>query len=107
MIGINTAIHENGEGIGFAIPINATTRIVAALVRDGRPPAHAYLGIQMDTLTPDLAAKYNADPNTGVLVEATPGVLVTKVRFTRHTGSHTLGWCCGVCVLATGWGVCV
>jgi hypothetical protein len=65
-------------------------------VRDGRPPAHAYLGIQMDTLTPDLAATYNADPNTGVLVEATPGVLVTKVRMTSVSLPERSVWfgCC-------------
>eukprot|EP00959_Pyramimonas_sp_CCMP1952_P280610 5865576-Pyramimonas_sp.AAC.1 len=65
VIGINTAVHADGEGIGFAIPINSSRRILSSLVAEGRAPPHAYLGIQMETLTQALAHKYNADPNAG------------------------------------------
>ncbi len=36
LIGINTAIHAEGEGIGFAIPINKAKRVVAELLETGK-----------------------------------------------------------------------
>ena len=36
LIGINTAIHAEGQGIGFAIPINKAKRVVAELLETGR-----------------------------------------------------------------------
>ena len=35
VVGINTAIHADGEGIGFAIPINSARRIVGSLIEGG------------------------------------------------------------------------
>ena len=43
MVGVNTAVA--GMGLGLAVPINdATRRVIAALMRDGRV-RRAYLGI--------------------------------------------------------------
>jgi S1-C subfamily serine protease len=36
LIGINTAIYQKAQGIGFAIPINKAKRIVRELIREGR-----------------------------------------------------------------------
>lgn len=80
VIGINTAIHADGEGIGFAIPINSSLKIAASLVENGCPPAHAYLGIQMETLTSDLVQRYNADPDSGALHVPRLGQQVSRVR---------------------------
>lgn len=78
VIGMNTAIANGAQGIGFAIPIDTVQRIVAGLVRDGKV-AHAYLGIQMTGLTPEVKDQINGDPNSGLTVTADQGILVLRV----------------------------
>lgn len=51
VIGINTAIRANAEGIGFAIPIDKAKAIKDRLAR-GEDIPHPYIGVQMLTLTP-------------------------------------------------------
>ncbi|NJO42762.1 MAG: trypsin-like serine protease [Cyanobacteria bacterium CRU_2_1] len=78
VIGINTAIRANAMGIGFAIPINKAKEIAPVLASGGQV-SHPYLGVQIATLTPDLAKQNNADPNTTVLLPEVNGVLVVGV----------------------------
>ncbi|MDC0831888.1 trypsin-like peptidase domain-containing protein [Geitlerinema sp. CS-897] len=53
VIGINTAIRANAQGLGFAIPIETAQRVAAQLFDLGRAE-HPFLGIQMVDLNPDL-----------------------------------------------------
>lgn len=78
VIGINTAIRADAMGIGFAIPIDKAKQIVAQLERYGKV-AHPYLGVQMITLTPQLARQNNSDPNSPIQVPEVNGVLVVGV----------------------------
>lgn len=78
VIGINTAIRAGAMGIGFAIPINKAKEISSQLAR-GQKVTHPYLGIQMTTLTPQLAAENNSDPNSPLQVPEVNGVLVVRV----------------------------
>ncbi len=78
VIGINTAIRAGATGIGFAIPIDKAKDIALALAR-GIHIAHPYLGIQMLTLTPELAKENNKDPNSPITVPEIQGVLIVKV----------------------------
>jgi S1-C subfamily serine protease len=78
VIGMNTAIIQGAQSIGFAIPINTVQRISDQLVANGRVD-HAYLGIQMVTLSPEIKAELNADPNSGLTIEDDQGVLITRV----------------------------
>lgn len=78
VIGINTAIRADAMGIGFAIPINQAKTISAQLVAEGKVQ-HPYLGIRMATLTPELAAENNQDPNSAFLIPEVTGVLVVQV----------------------------
>ncbi|MCU0570665.1 MAG: trypsin-like peptidase domain-containing protein [Oculatellaceae cyanobacterium Prado106] len=78
VIGINTAIRANAMGIGFAIPINKAKEIMPVLARGGKV-SHPYLGVQIATLTPDLAKQNNGDPNATVQLPEVNGVLVTGV----------------------------
>ena len=58
VIGITTSIESpvrGSVGIGFAVPINRA-RMVLTQVRAGKPVEHAWLGVSIGTLTPDLAA---------------------------------------------------
>ncbi len=78
VIGINTAIRADAMGIGFAIPINKAKAIEASLAR-GERIAHPYLGVQIATLTPDMAKINNEDPNSAIQLPETDGVLVIRV----------------------------
>ena len=78
VIGINTAIRANANGIGFAIPINKAKEIFPQLIQDGRI-AHPYIGVQITSLTPELAKENNADPNSLTLLPEVSGILVTGI----------------------------
>lgn len=78
VIGMNTAIRANAQGLGFAIPINTAKRIADQLIATGRVE-HPYLGIQMATLSPQLKERLNADPNRPFEVQNEQGILVLRV----------------------------
>ncbi|MDP6081234.1 MAG: PDZ domain-containing protein, partial [Arenicellales bacterium] len=72
VIGVNTAIFSpNGGniGIGFAIPANVVTDIVAHLESHGEM-RRAWLGIQIQSVTPAIAESFNHNETSGVLVSA-------------------------------------
>ncbi len=78
VIGINTAIRADANGIGFAIPINKVKSITDTLAA-GKQVPHPYIGVQMVTLTPELAKQNNQDPNSPFFVPELQGVLVLRV----------------------------
>ncbi|MEL7084299.1 MAG: HhoA/HhoB/HtrA family serine endopeptidase [Cyanobacteria bacterium J06597_1] len=77
VIGINTAIRANAQGIGFAIPI-ATEQAIQARLARGEAISHPYIGVNLVTLTPDVRDRFNSNPN-GLFVERDSGVLVVQV----------------------------
>jgi Do/DeqQ family serine protease len=79
VIGVNTAIIQNAQGIGFAIPIQTVQRIAQQLISKGKVE-HSYLGIQIATLTPEFKQQLNEDPNSGLSVGEDKGVLVARVE---------------------------
>lgn len=69
VIGINTAVAQNAEGIGFAIPINATKGTLKSVL-DGKGVKRAYLGVRYLPITPEVVAEYNLRVNRGAYVLA-------------------------------------
>jgi S1-C subfamily serine protease len=67
VIGINTAINPIGRGIGFAIPINMAKAVMQQLIENGRV-VRGYLGVVIQTLSPELADKFDVAESGGVLV---------------------------------------
>ena len=67
LIGINTAIYGKAQGIGFAIPISRAKRIVGELISHGTVES-PWVGLVVQTLTPDLAFHFSLNNNKGVLV---------------------------------------
>ncbi len=77
VIGVNTAIIQDAQGLGFAIPIATADRIAKQLISTGRAQ-HLYLGIRMVDLTPELRDRLNS-PDTGLTVQQDKGVLILEV----------------------------
>ncbi|MGB3495048.1 MAG: HhoA/HhoB/HtrA family serine endopeptidase [Elainellaceae cyanobacterium] len=78
VIGMNTAIIQGAQGIGFAIPIN-TVRDLAQQIIDTGKVEHTYLGIQMVDLTPELKQQLANDPNNQISPNVDEGVLIMQV----------------------------
>ncbi|MFS8810223.1 trypsin-like peptidase domain-containing protein [Synechococcus sp. R65.1] len=78
VIGVNTAIIQGAQGLGFAIPIETAQRVAKQLIARGRVD-HPYLGIRMLTLTPELKERLNQDPNSRIFVTVDRGVLIGEV----------------------------
>jgi len=67
VIGVNTAIDARAQGIGFAIPIDNVKQIVAQLEKDGRVH-RGYIGVNIATVTEDVAAQLGLKDAKGILV---------------------------------------
>ena len=78
VIGMNTAIIQGAQGLGFAIPINQVQRIADQISTTGKVE-HPYLGIQMVTLSPEVKESLNQDPNSPISVNEDRGVLIARV----------------------------
>jgi Do/DeqQ family serine protease len=78
VIGVNTAIRAQAQGLGFSIPINTAQRIAKELVAKGKV-SHPFLGIQMRTLTDNLKQQLNEDPKRPVTIVLNQGVVVFGV----------------------------
>ena len=78
VIGMNTAILRNGQGLGFAIPINTVRDIADQLIATGKVD-HPYIGIQMVTLTPEVQAELNQNPNVPFQIAVDEGIIIMEV----------------------------
>ena len=90
VVGINTAMIQNAQGIGFAVPIDVVKRVAADLAA-GRPVPHAYVGVAMVTVTPDMAAVFNDDPNAATQLPRVDGNCVMVVRVMPGTPAALSG----------------
>lgn len=73
LIGINTAIIQGAQGIGFAIPIDHASLIMEQIVKQGRVVRPA-LGVQMvGQVDPETARWYNLPVSYGVVVTPVAG----------------------------------
>jgi len=78
VVGINTAIRQApGAGLSFAVPINVARQIAEQIVARGYA-SHPYIGVRLQTLTPQLAREINASTSECRLPEVN-GVVVVDV----------------------------
>jgi S1-C subfamily serine protease len=71
VIGINAQIRSRsggGEGVGFAVPVDAVRRSLRELRRRGRVD-YGYLGVASQVLYPQLAERLDLDVGAGALVQ--------------------------------------
>jgi serine protease Do len=86
VIGINTAIIQNAQGLGFAIPINKALNIAEQLIANGKVE-HPFLGIRMVALTPEIKQQLQQDSNLEITQDK--GILVVRVM--RDSPAATAG----------------
>lgn len=67
VIGINTAIINFAQGIGFAIPSNMAKQVIEQLLAKGKV-VRGWLGVGIQPMTPELAKKFGVTESEGVLV---------------------------------------
>ncbi|MFZ1258091.1 MAG: trypsin-like peptidase domain-containing protein [Candidatus Saccharimonas sp.] len=72
VIGINTAVAANAQGIGFAIPINATKGMLKSVI-SGKGVKRAYLGVRYVALTAAVAKQYSLPTSEGAYLVAGDG----------------------------------
>jgi serine protease Do len=73
VVGINTAIIPQGQGIGFAIPVDTAKPLIPQMVSDGRV-TRGYLGVTIQPVTKNLAKAMGLKDAEGALVsEVVPG----------------------------------
>jgi len=83
VIGINTAIVAQAQGIGFAIPINMAKNVVTQLKRHHHV-IRGWLGVMIQQVTPQIAQALGLKTPEGALVgDVTPGGPADKAGIKR------------------------
>ena len=94
VIGVNTAIIRNGQGIGFAVPVDLIKTIVPQL-RERGYVQRGYIGAAIQEIDRPLAEAFEVPPSHGVLVGSVevggpankaglrPGDIITHVGASR------------------------
>lgn len=73
VIGINSAISSRASNIGFAVPVNQATAVLAQLKEHGRV-SRGYIGVALKDVDPDLQRSLKLGSARGALVQdVTPG----------------------------------
>ncbi len=78
VIGINTAIRANAQGLGFAIPIETAKSISDQLFKQGKA-SHPFLGVQMADLSPDLRDRIKRESRKQIQITKEKGVIILGI----------------------------
>jgi serine protease Do len=68
VVGINTAINARGQNLGFAVPIDTASHILAQLRERGRV-VRGYLGIMVGPIDQETAEAFKLDSRDGAFVQ--------------------------------------
>lgn len=105
VVGINTAVHAEGQGLGFAIPINMVEEIMPRLKEGGRVE-RSWLGVYIDPV-PDALRQQLGIAEGGVLITRVvrggpaqqaglvPGDIVLEMNEKTVPGPDELAWMAG------------
>lgn len=72
VIGINTAMAQDAQSIGFAIPISATKGLLNHVIKTGKVE-RAYLGVQYVSINAQVKKQYNLSVDKGDYITADQG----------------------------------
>ena len=76
VIGINTAIDQEAQGIGFAIPINDAKGLIKSVTTSGKV-SRAFLGVAHLNVTPEVSKEYDLPVTYGAYIINEDGEAVT------------------------------
>ncbi|MCW6036394.1 trypsin-like peptidase domain-containing protein [Spirulina subsalsa FACHB-351] len=99
VIGMNTAIRANAQGLGFAIPVETAQRIANQLFSKGKAD-HPYLGIQMITLNAERRKEINENSKNTFNVSVDEGVVIMEVI--QNSPAAQAGFQAGDVILQVG-----
>lgn len=68
VIGVNTAVASEAQGIGFAIPISSVKGILKSIA-EGKTSNRAYLGANYISVNPQVQKAYNLNVSKGALIK--------------------------------------
>ena len=88
VIGINTAIDQQGQLVGFAIPSNEASNAIASFQKNGKI-VRPYLGVRYIIITPDIAQQENLPKDYGALI--VPGQTQTDVSVVPGSPANKAG----------------
>jgi serine protease Do len=100
VIGINTAVSQNAQNIGFAIPINDAKPVIDEFNKTGKIAGPAYLGVAYQAIS-QRAAILNNVPQGMYITQVGPnspadkaglkvGDIITKINDTKMTDNQDL-----------------
>ncbi|OAB55758.1 hypothetical protein AY600_11515 [Phormidium willei BDU 130791] len=95
-IGMNTAILDGAQGLGFAIPIKTALRVGQQIIANG-VAQHSYLGVRLRTLDTELQAQLAQQENPPQ-ISVSQGVLIVDV--VANSPAETAGLQLGDVILA-------
>jgi S1-C subfamily serine protease len=91
VIGVNTALRQGAENIGFAIPLATVKRVVPELIENGRY-RHPWLGVSGYSLFPELSRRLDLPVERGLLIaRITPNSPAAEAGLRGATGQVELG----------------
>ncbi len=70
VVGINTMIYQNAQGLGFAVSSNTCKKVIDSILKNGKVE-WPFLGVEVTTMTQEVAVQLK--------IKYTPGVFVANV----------------------------
>ncbi len=83
VVGINTAVNAQAQGIGFAISINTAGDVLDELIKNGKV-IRPYMGIYLQPVDKDIANYLDIDPRGIVVVGVEPGSPAAKAGIIKY-----------------------
>ncbi|NCU34067.1 trypsin-like serine protease [Candidatus Saccharibacteria bacterium] len=77
VIGINTAVASDAQGIGFAIPIGAAKGMLNQILETGEAN-RAFIGVNYIQITPEVAKRYGLEVKNGAYIYTESGQAVVS-----------------------------
>jgi serine protease Do len=72
VIGINTAVAADAQGIGFAIPINDAKGLIKSVLNTGKV-TRSYLGVRYTSITPEVVKQLELKVDNGAYINGRSG----------------------------------
>ncbi|SHG62184.1 Do/DeqQ family serine protease [Thermosyntropha lipolytica DSM 11003] len=83
VIGINTAVNAQAQGIGFAIPINTAREVLQELIKKGKV-VRPYMGVYLQTVDKEIASYLNIEEAGAIIAGVVAGSPAEKAGLRQY-----------------------